>query len=57
MQRGARVRKTKMQNWQTTISGIAALAGAIVLISMGRTAEGIALIPVAIGLWRAKDAK
>lgn len=44
-----------MTNWKTTIAGVAVLAAGIYLIAIGKIVEGIALIPVAIGFFNAKD--
>lgn len=44
-----------MSNWKTTVSAALVLAGAIYLIATGHEAEGGVLIPVAIGLFMAKD--
>jgi hypothetical protein len=45
-----------LQNWQTTIAGIACIAGGIYLITSGKGAvEGGAMIAAGLGLLRAKD--
>ena len=45
-----------MKSWQTTIAGIACIAGGVYLISAGKgVVEGGTLIAAGLGLWRAKD--
>jgi hypothetical protein len=46
-----------MKNWQTTIAGLGAIAAAVVLLCKGHTTEGVGLIAVGVGLWRAEDVK
>jgi len=44
-----------MKNWKTTLSGAAVVIAGAFLFYIGKTVEGIALIPVGIGLISAKD--
>lgn len=44
-----------MKNIKTTITGIVIIALGIILISIGKTAEGIICVPIGIGFLNTKD--
>lgn len=44
-----------MKNWKTTLSGVATIGAGITLIVLGHSLEGMALLPVGMGLITAKD--